>query len=185
MTHVQKTLLAVGMLLAIQSAALFHFGHHHPGPLLSDSVQVVVLTLCIAASYRASRRSNALGRTFWQLAVFSFALMLVAQVLQTLDDVVGLPLFWQWLTSTLLVFWYGAMSMALFLDSDFEPARFDRLNIFDFIQAFVFWAAVFLYFSDTSSHSQSSQELAWAVWQRSLIYDGILSGAFLLLCLEE
>jgi signal transduction histidine kinase/CheY-like chemotaxis protein len=180
MTHVQKTVLAVGLLLAIQSAALFHFGHRHPGPLLSDSVQVVVLTLCIAASFRASRRSNALGRTFWQLAVFSFALMLVAQVLQTLDDVVGLPLFWQWLTSTLFVFWYGAMSMALFLDSDFEPARFDRLNIFDFIQAFVFWAAVFLYFSDTSSHAQSTQELAWALWQRSLIYDGILSGAFLL-----
>jgi len=180
MTHVQKTVLTVGLLLAIQSGALFHFGQRHPGPLLSDSVQVVVLALCIAACFRASRRSNALGRTFWQLAVFSFALMFVAQVLQTLDDVVGLPPFWQWLSSTLFVFWYGAMSMALFLDSDFEPSRFDRISIFDFIQAFVFWAAVFLYFSGTSSHPQSSQELASALWERSLLYDGILSGAFLL-----
>jgi signal transduction histidine kinase len=70
--------------------------------------------------------------------------------------------------------------MALFLDSDFEPKRFDRLNIFDFIQAFVFWAAVFLYFSSTPSHSQPAQELAWALWRRLLIYDGVLSGAFLL-----
>ena len=106
--------------------------------------------------------------------------MLLAQVLQTLDDVVGLSPFWQWLSSTLFVFWYGAMGMALFLDSDFEPAHFDRLNIFDFIQAFVFWAAVSLYFSDISSHSQSAQELAWALWRRSLIYDAVLSGAFLL-----
>ncbi len=180
MTQVQKTVLAVSVLLAIQLAAIFYFGSRPPGPLLSDSVQVVILILCIAASFRAARRSKALGRTFWQLAVFSFTLMLLAQVLQTLDDVVGLSPFWQWLSSTLFVFWYGAMSMALFLDSDFEPAHFDRLNIFDFIQAFVFWAAVSLYFSDISSHSQSAQELAWALWRRSLIYDAVLSGAFLL-----
>ena len=180
MMQVQKTVLAVSVLLAIQFAALFYFGSRPPGPLLSDSVQVVILILCIAASFRAARRSSALGRTFWQLAVFSFTLMLLAQVLQTLDDVVGLSPFWQWLSGTLFVFWYGAMSMALFLDSDFEPAHFDRLNIFDFIQAFVFWAAVSLYFSDISSHLQSAPELAWALWRRSLIYDAVLSGAFLL-----
>jgi signal transduction histidine kinase/CheY-like chemotaxis protein len=180
MTQVKKTVLVVSALLAMQSAAIFHFGSRPPGPFLSDSVQVFILILCIAGSFRASRRSNRLGRTFWQLAVFSFTLMLVAQVLQTLDDVLTLPPFWLWLSSTLFVFWYGPMSMALFLDSDFQPKSFDRLNIFDFIQAFVFWAAVFLYFSSTSLHSQSSQELAWAMWQRSLIYDGVLSSAFLL-----
>jgi signal transduction histidine kinase/CheY-like chemotaxis protein len=180
MTRVQKTVSAACVLLAVQCAALFQFGHRPPGPLLSNSVQVAILILCVVASFRASRRSHTLGRTFWQLAVLSFTLNAVAQVLQTVDDVVNLPPFWQWLSSTLFVFWYGAMSMALFLDSDFEPKRFDRINIFDFIQAFVFWAAVFLYFSDRSSQAQSAEELAWGSWQRSLIYDGVLSGAFLL-----
>src|SRR3984893_1716744 len=180
MTRVQKTVSAVCVLLAIQLAALFFFGTRPPGPLLSDSVQVVILILCAAGSFRASQRSNALGRTFWQLATFSFALLLFAQVLQALHDVVTLTPFLQWLSSTLFVFWYGVMSMALFLDSDFESNRFDRLQIFDFIQAFVFWGAVFLYFSDSSSHSQSPQALAWALWRRSLIYDGGLSGAFVL-----
>ena len=180
MRQVQKTVLAVGGLLAIQTAALLRFGSRPPGPLVSDSVQAIIVILCIAASFGAYRRSNTLGRAFWQLAVFSFSLLLVAQILQTLDDVVGIPPFWQWLTSTLFVFWYGAMSMALFLNSDFEPGRFDGINIFDFIQAFVFWAAVFLYFSDTWTHTQPSQELAGALWQRSLVYEGVLSGAFLL-----
>ena len=180
MTQLQKTLLKVSALLAIQSVVLFHFGSSPTGRLLSGSVQVVVLILCTTASFRASRRSHALGRTFWQLAVSSFTLILVAEVIQTLNEVVGLPPLWEWLASTLFVFWYVPMGMALFLDSDFEPRRFDRLNVFDFIQAFVFWAAVFLYFSSTPSHSQPAQELAWALWRRLLIYDGVLSGAFLL-----
>src|SRR4029077_16374627 len=37
-----------------------------------------------------------------------------------------------------------------------------------------------LYFSSTPSHSQPAQELASALWRRLLIYDGVLSGAFLL-----
>jgi signal transduction histidine kinase/CheY-like chemotaxis protein len=180
MTQLQKTILAVSMLLAIQGAALFHFGSRPPGPFLSDSVQVVILILCTTASFSASRRSNALGRTFWQLAASSFILILVGEVIQALNDVVSLPPVWEWVSSTLFVFWYVPMCMALFLDSDFEPKRFDRVNIFDFIQASVFWAAVFLYFSSTSAHSQPAQELAWAVWRRLLIYDGLLSGAFLL-----
>jgi len=180
MTQLQKTVLRVSALLAIQSAALFHFGSRPPGPLFSDSVQVVTLILCTTASFSASRRSSALGRTFWQLAVSSFALILFAEVIHTLNDIVSLPPIWDWLSSTLFVFWYVPMCMALFLDSDFEPKRFDRLNIFDFIQAFVFWAAVFLYFSSTPSHSQPARELAWALWRRLLIYDGVLSGAFLL-----
>jgi hypothetical protein len=180
MTQLQKTVLKVSALLTIQSAALLHFGSRPPGQLLSGSVQVVILLLCTTASFSASRRSNALGRTFWQLAGSSFILILVAEVIQTLNEVVSLPPLWQWLSSTLFVFWYVPMCMALFLDSDFEPKRFDRLNIFDFIQAFVFWAAVFLYFSSTPSHSQPAQELASALWRRLLIYDGVLSGAFLL-----
>jgi hypothetical protein len=138
------------------------------------------MILCVVGSFRASRRSNALGRTFWQLATFSFALIVVPQTLQTLHDVVPLTPFLQWLSNTLFVFWYGAMSMALFLDSDFEPKRFDRLHVFDFIQAFVFWVAVFLYFSPSPLHSLTPQGLARTLWQRSLIYDGVLSCAFVL-----
>jgi len=180
MNRVQKTVLAVSVLLAIQGAALFHFGSRPPGPLLSDSVQLVMLILCMAASFRASQRSTTLGRIFWQLVVLSFSLIVVAQILQTIHDFVALPGALQWLSSTLFVFWYGPMSMALFLNSDFEPKRFDPLNIFDFVQAFVFWTAVYLYFADFSWHAQSTQQIAWSLWERSLIYDGVLSGAFLL-----
>src|SRR5207245_3669867 len=41
MMQVQKTVLAVSVLLAIQFAALFYLGSRPPGPLLSDSVQVI------------------------------------------------------------------------------------------------------------------------------------------------
>ena len=64
------------------------------------------------------------------------------------------------------------LGMALFLDPDHEPNRFDRLHILDFLQAILFWVTVYLCFYRS--------QMAEALWLRSLVYDSVLTGAFVL-----
>ena len=68
------------------------------------------------------------------------------------------------------------LGMALFLDPDHEPNRFDRLHILDFIQAILFWGAVYLYFLP----AQQGTDLNYSPWKRSMVYNVVLIGAFLL-----
>jgi signal transduction histidine kinase len=63
--------------------------------------------------------------------------------------------------------------VALFLDPDREPDRFDRLHWLDFLQALLFWGVVYCYFLPSGAGSQSL-----ATWKRSMIYDTVLVGSF-------
>src|SRR5205814_7748696 len=56
MTQVQKTVLAVSVLLAIQLAALFYFGSRPPGPLLCDFLPCVILLFTVCLPRCAKRR---------------------------------------------------------------------------------------------------------------------------------
>ena len=44
-------------------------------------------------------------------------------------------------TDLLSVFWFGPVSLMLFLDPHFEPRRFDRIHLLDFTQVILFWVS--------------------------------------------
>jgi PAS domain S-box-containing protein len=81
---------------------------------------------------------------------------------------------------TLFLFWFGPLSVALFLDPDPELPKIDSVVILDVVQAILFWLAVYLYFSYLQPSQLSGTDLIHSAWNRSLIYNGVLVGAFLL-----
>ena len=169
-----KWLATAGMLLIVHAAVIASLGTRPPGPLLSNLIQLTLGVLCVAASFQASLRSGSLGRYFWRLMTVTFLVWVVAQLLAATTefraDSALAPL-----GDILFVFSTVPLGMALFLDPDHEPNRFDRIHILDFLQAILFWSAVYVYFSGPPSPN----ELADSAWKRGFVYDSVLTGSFL------
>src|SRR5690242_16696837 len=72
------------MVLHVAVVAIFRT--RWPGPLLSDCLQFVLGALCVRASYKASQRSDNLGRHFWRLMMVNFSVWLVGQAIGTFND---------------------------------------------------------------------------------------------------
>jgi diguanylate cyclase (GGDEF)-like protein len=68
--------------------------------------------------------------------------------------------------------------MALFLESDSEPAEFDWLVAIDCIQAFLFWIAAYVYFFLIPSRFEGMIALAPSVLSLYFVYYGVLTLAF-------
>jgi signal transduction histidine kinase/CheY-like chemotaxis protein len=168
-----------GILLASHAVVLLTLGTAQPGPLLSDLIQLAIGVMCALTSFQASRRSGSLGRYFWRLMTISFVVWIVAQVLGTYDDAFEGELG-DTPTDVFFVFSTVPLGMALFLDPDYETDHFDRIHILDFVQAILFWAAVYLYFSYIPSASMPGTVLVDPAWDRSAVYDVVLSSAFVL-----
>ena len=161
-------------LLVANAAVIFTLGTTQPGPALSNLIQLTLGVLCILASWQAARRSGSLGQYFWRLITLTFAVWVVAQCVASYSDaLVDNPL--ARLADLLFVFSTVPFGMALFLDPDHEPNRFDRLHILDFIQAILFWMVVYLFFSPVSG-----SELADSAWKRGLVFNAVLAAGFLL-----
>jgi signal transduction histidine kinase/FixJ family two-component response regulator len=155
----RKTVIHVSALMATHALVLFALGTTPPGPLLSDLVQLTMGAYSAIAAFQASRRSESLGRSFWLLLASSFAFWVLGQALATYNDTHENRLGAR-LVELLIVLSMVPLGVAPFLDPDHEPNRFDRLHLLDFMQAFLFWAAVYTF---TSSN-----------WQRGLLFDGVL-----------
>jgi hypothetical protein len=69
--------------------------------------------------------------------------------------------------------------MLPFLDPDREHTRFDRLHVFDFVQASYFWVSV-LPVCFTLSPASGSQTVGWEGWSSSLAFHGVLTFSFVL-----
>jgi signal transduction histidine kinase/DNA-binding response OmpR family regulator len=167
-------------LLAAHASVLFFLGRKPPGPLLSDLAQFVFLVLCAIAAWRASSRTTGLASVFWRLGFWAFTIIVFATGLQTYNDGIHFKAFIPPITDILFVFWYAPLTAVLFLDSDYAADRLDVVNLFDIAQALLFWMAVYFCFSDVASHAQNVSEIALSDWQRSLIYDAVMAGGFLL-----
>jgi signal transduction histidine kinase/DNA-binding response OmpR family regulator len=180
MISVRKAIAVCSALLVAHAAVLFCLGTKVPGPLLSDLIQLFLLVLCVVASWQASSRATGLVACFWRLAFSAFVIFVFATVLQTYQDGIRPVVFIPPLTDVLFVFWYAPLTAVLFLNSDYSSDLFDGAHIFDIAQVLLFWIAVYFCFSTIAAPAQRASEAALSNWQRSLIYDAVMSGGFLL-----
>src|SRR5258707_3734225 len=69
--------------VAAQLLVLGMLGQRLPGPVMSQGIQAVMAALAAASCLRASWRSQAFAKAFWQIAAFAFFLWCFAQTLGT------------------------------------------------------------------------------------------------------
>jgi PAS domain S-box-containing protein len=176
----RNRLIAVACLLIVVHAAILGFFTHTPlRSHLSEVIQTTLDALCVLACARASGRSRRFARSFWWLAALSFSILVLAQIIGITIDLTHPQSANGPFTEILFLFWFGPLTVALFLEPDSEPRKLSSLVILDVLQAILFWLAVYLYFSYLPSQL-SGTDLIHSAWNRSLIYNGALVGAFLL-----
>jgi diguanylate cyclase (GGDEF)-like protein len=155
--------MAVGATLWMAHAAVVAvWGTRPPGPLLSDIIQFSLGATLVGAIVLASRRSEGMARSFWQLTMAAYVVWLVAQGLSVYNHFAASdPLAW---TGNLLFsFWFVPMAMALFLDPEREPGRLDIVMALDFVQGVLVCVAAYLYFFYLP-RSESRYEMSHEVW---------------------
>ena len=122
MTSRRYFLLTAVALLAAHAAVLKWLGDAWPGPLLSDTVQLLMGVLVFAASLLAMRRSRTLGRLFWKLTAIAVLLWCAGQALGAYyGSYLNLPTRSLWFVDIFYVAWPAPLVMCLFLDSEEEP----------------------------------------------------------------
>src|SRR5690349_6263695 len=93
--HRRVTGAAYG-LIVLHVAVLSYFSTHSWGPIISDCVQLALGILLVFAISGAARRSDAVGRYFWQLNSVAFSLWIVAQGLSLYSDLFGESILRAW-----------------------------------------------------------------------------------------
>lgn len=146
--------------------------------------EVGFTVICGFAAIQASHRSTGLPSYFWRLAGGCFSLFAVSQLL-TIELVIfpNSPQFLNHFTDTLSIFWGAPLSVMLFLEPDFEPRRFDRIYVLDFLQVVLFWSVLYFYFLYLPFHESSGSSMqAWLRAKQAgiLIYDGAMVLMFFL-----
>jgi diguanylate cyclase (GGDEF)-like protein len=172
-------LTIAALFLLVHTATVVVLGTAGPGPVLSDSIQLILGALVILASSKASRRSEGLARSFWRLVAAAFAVWLVAQAMGVCNDIFpGLDAT-QWISNMLFCFWFVPLALAMFLDPEHEAGGLDTLVALDFIQAVIVCVAAYLYFFYLPK-SDSRSAMAHSVWAPYFVGYGFVAGSFLL-----
>ncbi len=160
-------------LVVLQVLFLATLGHRTPGPMLSDLIQLVLGSICVASCIGAISRSRGIGRHIWQLFAATFAMWVFAQAIGVYVDLSGQQTL-AVLTDTvffLSVIPFGALP---FLDPKGKSDSFDKLHILDFVQVCVLWLAIFLAFSPRIWTADSALDLGPFIWCRNLAFDGFI-----------
>ncbi len=168
-------MVAAGCLLVAQTAVLAGVANQALGAILSELIQLALGFICLLTCIQAFRRSGNAARYYWRWLSFTFCVWIVAQ---------GFGVYIDWSSNRSLdplddlLFFLSVIpfGMLIFLDPDHESNRFDRLHLLDFLQVCIFWLAVYLYFSE----GHGAIELGSLTWTRTLAYDAMLTGSFLL-----
>jgi signal transduction histidine kinase/DNA-binding NarL/FixJ family response regulator len=164
-----RGIVAGGGLLLVHAACVVSLGARGHGPLLSALLLLAEGATCSIACFGASLRSGPLGRYFWRLISLSFLIWTVAELAGTVTT----PGPVEDLLFQLATFPLG---MTLFLEPDYEPARFDRLHWADFVQALLLWITLYVYFTPYGM----APSIYGPLWNRSLFIDSLLVLLFLL-----
>jgi signal transduction histidine kinase len=161
--------IAIGCaLLLIHAACIARFRLGGHGQLFSALLLLVEGAACATACFGASRRSGPLGRYFWRLITLSFLIWILAEGVDNLaPHTVGDFLF------QLATFPLG---MTLFLEPDYEPARFDPLHWADVVQTLLLWITLYVYFTPVGM----APSMYGPLWNRSGFVDCLLVLSFLL-----
>jgi two-component system, cell cycle sensor histidine kinase and response regulator CckA len=175
----RKKLILAFLLVSLHVAVLAGLAHSSLGSHLSELIQATLDGLCVAATVEASRRSAGFPRLFWRLAAISFGILVIAETVSLTFMLLNAQAVVERFTDILFLFWFGPLTMALFVPTESAPKKFAGLVTFDLLQAVLFWIAVYLYFS-LLPQSPSGTDLIHSAWNRSVIYNGVLVMAFFL-----
>jgi hypothetical protein len=175
-TNADAWLAAICILVAAHAVSLLSLSTRASGPFLSDCFQLALGGVYLAASIQASYRSaGSIGRDFWRLVSIAVGLWLLAQVLGAYND-----FFSQGPLTTFIdaIFLFSTIPFAIapFLGPDDAANRFDRIHILDFVQAVLFWVAVYLYFPQPRGQDTA---LVYSGWERAMAIDIVLTVTFL------
>ncbi len=175
MTSRRYFLLVAGALLVAHAAVLKWLGDARSGPLLSDTIQLLLGLITFVASLRAMRRSQTLGRLFWKLSAIAFLLWCVGQALGVYyGSYLNLTTRSLWFVDIFYVAWPAPLVMCLFLDSEEEPEGAHWRRLLDFGQVALVFVLLFFYFS-----ALSVQNSTWSTYGLSAVTDGLMTAAFL------
>ena len=170
--------MAVGATLWMAHAAVAAvWGTRPPGPLLSDTIQFTLGAALVYSILLASRRSEGLARSFWQLTMAAYVVWLVAQGLSVYNHFAASDSL-AWTGNLLFSFWFVPMAMTLFLDPEREPGRVYIVMALDFVQGVLVCVAAYLYFFYLP-RSEFPYEMAHEVWAPYFVGYGAVVVAFL------
>jgi diguanylate cyclase (GGDEF)-like protein len=169
---------AVGLFI-VQAAALAIFGQRPVGVLLSEVVQLLIGTLCIAASVQAFRHSTSVARYYWRWLAVTFSVWAIAQGLGVYIDLSSNGSL-EALDGLLFYLSVIPFGMLIFLDPENEPRHFDRLHLLDFLQVCIFWFAILLYFAPQVQPGTQGLFMGFFGGTRALAFDGMLTMTFAL-----
>jgi len=174
----------VAILFVAQICVLTLLGTRRPGPALADSIELALYLLSFYAYLRAARSSRSLARYFWYVAAFSSLVFTVGVLMELYVLVISPSPFVASIADVISVFWFGPVSLTLFLEPGFELRRFDKIHLLDFLQVVLLWVVIYFFFLYMPSRETASSPFAhtWLrdTWAGSSIYDGVMAGTFLL-----
>lgn len=145
----------------------------------SDAVQIGLGFLCLFASLDARNRSARTSSYHWRWLAVSFLAFISAQSLGTYIDATS-DSSCDRLDDVLFSLSVIPTAMLPFLDPDRERSRFDRLHVFDFVQASCFWMSVYLYFRHKPGIGLADVGWAGIGWSSSLAFHAVLTFSFIL-----
>src|SRR5439155_5733050 len=173
MTSRRYLLYIAVALLAVHAAVLEWRGDEWPGPILSDTVQLLIGILVFFACLQAVRRSLVFGRLFWKLAATAVFLWCVGQALGTYyGSYLNLPTTNLWHVDIFYVAWPAPLVMCLFLDIDEEQEGTDWRRLLDFGQVAIVFVLIYFYFSTLPAQGTG------ASYRLSVVTDGLITAAF-------
>jgi len=174
MTSRRYLLYIAVALLAVHAAVLEWRGDAWPGPILSDTVQLLIGIVVFCACLQAMRRSLVFGRLFWKLAATALLLWCVGQALGTYyGSYLNLPTKNLWHVDIFYVAWPAPLVMCLFLDIEEEQEGTDWRRLLDFGQVAIVFVLIYFYFSTLSTQGTSGSS-----YQLSVATDGLVAAAF-------
>ncbi|HXJ86056.1 MAG TPA: GGDEF domain-containing protein [Candidatus Binatia bacterium] len=166
-------------LLPLQAATIAALHGKRAAALISDLVQIGLGMTCLCASLQARSRSGRASCYHWTWLSVSFVGFILAQTLGTYIDVSS-DHSCDRLDDILFSLSVIPMAMLPFVDPDREQSRFDRLHVLDFVQVSCFWAAVYLYFRDTTGLALATVGWEGFGWSSALVFHAILTLSFVL-----
>lgn len=171
--------IITGVLFFVQVLMIAFWTGTTKAAVVSDSVQVVLGFLCLFASLEAGTRSATTSSYHWRWLAASFLAFVTAQGLGTYIDFTSNHSFDR-LDDVLFSLSVIPIAMLPFVDPDREHSRFDRLHVFDFVQASCFWVSVYLYFHDKPGIGLADVGWEGFGWSSSLAFNGVLTLSFVL-----
>ena len=154
-------------LLAAHAVVVVRFGGHGWEPLVSALFLMAEGLGCSIACFAAMRRSRPVGRYFWRLIGLSSIIWLIAELTDTFVNSWGVG-------DLLFQFASLPLGMTLFLEPDYESAKFDPLQYADLVQTFLLWLTLYVYFTP----SGMAPAVYGTLWNRNMFVDTLLALLF-------